>query len=95
MTEHQLTSDLLPLRGVTFHWKDPKKNGPEHIGVIAQDVEKVFPQAVSSVSDTTLGTAKTVDIAALVAPVIEALKELKADNDGLRSEFDAYKRMHP
>lgn len=79
---------LMLLKGVTFHWKDPTKSGPEHIGVIAQDVEKVFPQAVSSVNDTTLGTAKTVDIAALVAPIIEAMRELKADNDNLRAVDD-------
>lgn len=93
---------LAQLRGVTFHWKDPAKSGAEHIGVIAQDVEKVFPQAVGTLQDKTIGTAKTVDIAALVAPIIEALKELKsmfdadhdaltklkADNDNLRAAND-------
>jgi len=89
-SDRRLKKDIAPiqdalaklerLNGVTFHWKDPKKSGPEHIGVIAQDVEKVFPQAVGEVSDTMLGTAKTVDIAILVAPLIEAVKELKAQN---------------
>lgn len=76
---------LSQIKGVTFHWRDPKKDADEHIGVIAQDVEKVFPQAVGEVDDKTLGKAKTVDIAALVAPMIEAMKELKTDNDNLKA----------
>jgi Chaperone of endosialidase len=78
---------LAQLKGVTFHWTDPAKSETEHIGVIAQDVEKVFPQAVGSVENKTLGTAKTVDIAALVAPIIEALKELKTMFDGDHDEI--------
>jgi hypothetical protein len=79
------------LNGITYHWKDPSKSKPEHIGLIAQDVEKVFPQAVDQVSNTTLGTAKTVDYAVLIAPAIEAIKELKADNDTLRTRIDQLK----
>jgi hypothetical protein len=100
---------LLQLKGVTFHWKNPERAGPEHIGVIAQDVEKVFPQAVTEISDTTPGlggSSKAVDIAALVAPVIEALRELKGmfdtnhsaiqelrqQNDDLQRRLDAIER---
>jgi hypothetical protein len=83
------------LRGVTFHWKAPHKAGPEHLGLIAQEVEKVFPQAVSDIDDMDLGKAKAVDYAVLVAPMIEAIKELKAANDQLRAEFEAYKASHP
>ena len=95
---------LALIKGVTFHWKDPKKAEPEHLGVIAQDVEKVFPQAVTTISDTTLpgGTAKAVDYAVLVAPLIEAVKELKDRNEALRADveaiqadFAAYKAAHP
>ncbi|MCK5919784.1 MAG: tail fiber domain-containing protein, partial [Methylococcales bacterium] len=95
---------LALIKGVTFHWKDPKKAEPEHLGVIAQDVEKVFPQAVTTISDTTLpgGTAKAVDYAVLVAPLIEAVKELKARNEALQTaveaiqvDFAAYKAAHP
>ena len=96
-SDERLKKDIQPIpdalskigriKGVTFHWKDPKKSGPEHIGVIAQDVEKVFPQAVGETDDKTLGKAKTVDIAALVAPLIEAVKELKAENDNQEAEI--------
>jgi len=80
---------LMLTKGVTFHWKDKSKNQREYLGLIAQDVEKVFPQAVQEISDTTLGSAKTLDYAVLVAPIIEAMRELKADNDNLRIQLKA------
>jgi hypothetical protein len=61
------------LRGVTFNWKDETKDQSQKIGVIAQDVESVFPQIVNTMADG----IKTVDYAALVAPIIEALKDLR------------------
>jgi hypothetical protein len=75
------------LRGVTFTWKDHEKDQSEKVGVIAQDVQKVFPQIVGALEDGTL----TVDYGALVAPLIEASKELKAENETLRAELDALK----
>ena len=75
------------LRGVTFNWKDTSKDQTTKIGVIAQDVEKVFPEVVGELKDGT----KTVDYAALVAPLIEATKELKAENEILREDIKALK----
>ncbi|MFA5744984.1 MAG: tail fiber domain-containing protein, partial [Candidatus Paceibacterota bacterium] len=60
------------IKGVTFNWADTTKNQNQFIGVIAQDVQKVFPQAVATLSDGYLA----VDYGALVAPLIEAVKEL-------------------
>ena len=87
---------LMLINGVTYHWKRKDISGPEHIGVIAQDVEKAFPQAVTEVSDSTIGTAKTVDYSILVAPIIEVIKgfkhrfestdaKLKAANDNIQT----------
>lgn len=98
---------LMLIKGVTYHWKRKDISKPEHIGVIAQDVEKAFPQAVTEVSDTTLGSAKTVDYSILVAPIIEALRvfkhqfdadheelaKLKADNDNLRIQVDTQQKQ--
>jgi len=75
---------LTLLRGVTFRWKDPSKPQGEQIGVIAQDVKEVFPQLVLSDPSGTL----SVNYAGLVAPLIEAVKELKADNNNLRAAND-------
>lgn len=48
------------------------------MGVIAQEVEKVFPEAV--VTDEVTGY-KSVAYSKLVAPLIEAVKELAGNDD--------------
>ncbi|RYG60839.1 MAG: tail fiber domain-containing protein [Alphaproteobacteria bacterium] len=77
------------LNGVTFQWKAPDAPKGEHLGVIAQDVEKVFPQAV----DTMETGYKTVDYAILVSPLIEAVKELKAQNEKLQKDVEALRKQ--
>lgn len=88
---------IAQIRGVSFEWKDSARPGRQ-IGVIAQDVEKVFPEMVNEDQDG----FKTVAYSNMIAPLIEAVKELKAANDNqaeamekLRAEFDAYKAAHP
>lgn len=73
------------LRGVSFRWKD---SGKLATGVVAQEVEAVLPTAVST--DAT--GQKSVDYVQLIGPLIEAVKDLKADNDNLRSDVDELKR---
>ena len=66
---------LLSLRGVEFVWNSKSLTpGRYDIGVIAQDVEKAFPTAV--IEDPATGYKK-VDYSVLVAPTIQALKELQ------------------
>ena len=75
------------LRGITYEWADPSKGIGEQIGVIAQEVEQVFPQAVSTDNEG----YKSVAYARLAAPMIEAIKELKNENDLLKQEISALK----
>ena len=73
---------LLSINGFYFTWKDQEKYGAgRQIGVGAQTVEKVFPELVHTGSDG----IKNVDYDKLAAPIIEALRELKADNDNLKA----------
>lgn len=62
---------VLNLRGVYFNWKDPRSDKDTQVGVIAQEVEKVFPQVVYNHPNG----FKSVDYAHLVAVLIEAVKE--------------------
>lgn len=62
------TENLLKLQGVTFNWK---QNDQADIGLIAQDVQKVYPQLVRIE-----GTHLQVDYQKLVAPLIESVREL-------------------
>ena len=66
------------LKGVSFNWK---ANGQESLGLIAQDVEKVFPQIVGTDKEG----MKSVDYTKLVAVLIEAMKEQQKQIDELKS----------
>jgi hypothetical protein len=66
------------LRGVRFTWK---KNGIKTVGLIAQEVEKVLPELIGTNADTGL---KSVSYANMVAVLIEAVKELKAEIEELK-----------
>jgi hypothetical protein len=71
---------ITAMRGVEF---DRKNNDSHEIGLIAQEVLLVYPEAVEKNGDF-LG----LNYGSLIGPLIEAIKELKA-------EFDAYKLLHP
>jgi hypothetical protein len=64
---------VMTLNGVTFYWKDKSRDQHEQVGVVAQNVEKTFPQAVTTDAKTKL---KSVNYSGLVAPLIEAIKQL-------------------
>jgi hypothetical protein len=75
------------LNGVTFNWNDDQKEsrGEEReIGLIAQDVEKVFPEAVRDNEDG----YKLLNYSGLIGPLVEAVKELKADNEALKARLN-------
>lgn len=76
---------VLSLAGVTFAWKS---TGEKSVGLIAQDVEKVFPELVSENPNTGM---KSVEYANLVAPLIEAVKEQQAQIEALKAEVEALK----
>jgi hypothetical protein len=76
------------LRGITFRWKDKKKDKKQLLGVIAQELETVFPEVVS----TDNNGYKSVDYSSLVAPLIEAVKELKAENEALKERLEALEK---
>ena len=62
------------LEGVTFDWKD---SGKHTIGLIAQDVEEVFPEAVSGEGED----FRYLEYGSLIAPIIESIKELDKKNE--------------
>ena len=73
------------LNGVSYKWKD---SGRSSGGLLAQDVEKVFPEAVATNPATDM---KSVDYGALTGPMVEAIKELENEVKQLRKELDGLK----
>ena len=81
---------ITALRGVRFRWDN---SGPHddrlHLGVVGQEVEKVFPEVVGTAPDG----MKTVDYGALTPALIEAVKEQQRQIHSLQSEVDELRKQ--
>ncbi len=66
-----------------FEWKDRGYGDGRKIGAGAQTVARYFPELAATGSDGLMSLAYD----KLTVPIIEALAELKADNDNLRVEM--------
>lgn len=77
-------SKVSQLSGVTFDWNDQQTlYSGNDVGVIAQEVEAVLPQIVT----TRENGYKAVKYERLVALLIESIKELKVNNEQLQSRI--------
>lgn len=86
-SDARLKTDILPLEnasegiacleGVTYRWSDPMAPQELQVGLIAQDVERCFPEVVT----TGPNGYKSVSYARLVAPLIENAKEQQQMSD--------------
>ena len=71
------------IRGVSFDWNDKQDSYKGHdIGVIAQEVEAVYPELVHHREED---DSKAVDYVKLTAVLIEAVKELSAKVEALEN----------
>lgn len=76
------------LNPVSFNWIDKEKLGSQtEIGLIAQQVQQYIPEVIGLSSDETL----TLDYAKLTPVLINAIQELKTENDFLRSQIESIK----
>ena len=87
---------LRSLRPITFHWNKTAKKArgvtddDRHLGLLAQQVEKIFPELVKTATDG----YKSVDYVSLIAPVIMAVQQVDAENAALKlKNEDLEKRL--
>jgi hypothetical protein len=78
--------NITSLNGVSYLWRKddfPEKDFSDNrqLGVIAQELEEIFPELVHTDEDG----YKTVDYSRLTPVLIEAIKELKRENDVLKA----------
>ena len=76
---------LRAMRGVYFNWRDKDKEESHDIGLIAQEVEKTFPEVVSEDQEG----YKSINYGKIVAALVEAVKELKTQNEELKAKIEA------
>jgi hypothetical protein len=75
------------IRGINFIWKE---NGIKSMGVIAQEVESIFPEIVH----TNPKGEKTVAYNGLIAVLIEAIKDQQHQIDQLKTTIKENKWLH-
>jgi hypothetical protein len=84
---------IMQLRGVRYEWQQQSEDESTgfdnkiHYGVIAQEVEELFPHLVDHPGNT--GQMKHVEYNGLVGILIEAIKELENQNNHLRMRIEA------
>ena len=83
---------VMQLRPVTYHWKDKSQDkfGGQRTGLLAQDVEKFFPELIgknaSKDKATGLTNLRSMSYVELVVPVIKAIQELQVEVQELRKK---------
>src|SRR4051794_18093365 len=73
----EVTAQIARLRGVTRAWRPeapPEAHAQPGMGIVAQEVEAVFPELVETRPDG----FKQVDYDGLIAPLLKAVAELRA-----------------
>ncbi len=78
--------DILKIDAVRFNWK---KDGKADIGIIAQEVQKYFPEFVSGGKDDIL----TVDYAKIAVPMLNLLQEQEDRLDKQEKEIQELKEI--
>ncbi len=91
-SDRRLKKDIHPLEGsldkvlqldpVSFTYRN---SGQKSMGVIAQDLQKIYPELIGTDSKNHLA----VNYIGLIAPLIESVQELKKENDDLRTALTA------
>ncbi|MCY1020992.1 tail fiber domain-containing protein [Pyxidicoccus sp. MSG2] len=81
---------VLKLRATCFRMVESRDESPQ-IGLIAQEVEEVFPEVI----DEGPGGMKGINYARLVAPLIEAIKAQQHQLDALRAALRAATKENP
>ncbi|MBP6659209.1 MAG: tail fiber domain-containing protein [Chitinophagales bacterium] len=80
-------SKVIQLQGVSYYFKkeefkDKNFNDNKQVGLIAQEVEKIYPELVQTDNEG----FKSIDYAKLTPILVEAIKELKQQNDVLKED---------
>lgn len=75
-------NNILALRGVSYNWIDENKTQDLQIGVIAQEVEEIYPEFVHTDEEG----MKSVNYSQMVTVLIEAVKELNSKIEVLEAE---------
>lgn len=82
-----ILNKVLKMRGVSYDWKPGQARQGHDLGVIAEEVQELFPEFVIRDNNDPKGAAAGVDYGRLSSVLIEAVKGLKGENDELKQKL--------
>ncbi len=82
-------SNIYNLNGYHYKWIEESRSKDLQTGLIAQEVQKIFPELVQTDEKGFL----SVNYIGLIPHLIEAVKELRNENAGLKSRLDKIEAM--
>jgi Chaperone of endosialidase/Domain of unknown function (DUF5011) len=87
-------AEINALNPVTFNWIDPEKSSVPQFGFIAQQVQLVFPNLISTTSPTALTPDGTLSLnyIDLISPIVAAIQELDKEITSLASTVAGFAR---
>ena len=85
----EVLNKVLQLRGVSFNWTE-ERGGGHDIGMIAEEVGKVFPEVVQYEADGK--NAEGMDYGKLTTVLVEAVKEQQKQINALKAEIEELKK---
>ncbi|MFM9911853.1 MAG: tail fiber domain-containing protein [Chitinophagaceae bacterium] len=82
---------IIAIGGYQYYWKENSfRDKKLQAGILAQEVEQQMPELVSEDEEG----LKSVNYSGMIPYLIEAVKELKKENDSLRKEIELIKRKN-
>ena len=82
-------SKIMQLNGYFFHWKDESADNSMQVGIMAQEVQKLFPELVREDAKGML----SVNYSGLIPVIIESIKEQQRIIEKQQQQIDELKRM--
>jgi hypothetical protein len=83
--------DLMKLRVVKYNWHNSEDGTPRELGLIAQEVEEVFPGLIQEHEMKNVGVRKNIKHSVMEFIVIKAIQELKQEVETLKEELELLK----
>ena len=92
-TRNGYLDDICKLRVVKYNWQNHKEGQPKELGLIAQEVEQVFPNLVMDQLSPSADGVNYKMIKGSVIPtmLLKAIQELKAELDSVKAELQTLK----
>jgi trimeric autotransporter adhesin len=82
-------SNISQLNGYSYYWKDDTKDTQQQIGVLAQEIKKIYPQLVKQDEKGTL----SVNYSGLTPILLESIKELNKKVDAQQLQINELKLL--